>query len=194
VNVTSWLLIGVVSVFTLTAAICDYRSKKIPNRLTVPGFLAALVFHAVVGAVEAGWSGMGLGLLNSLAGFGVGFGILLVLWLIGGGGAGDVKLMGAVGAWLGPKPTLIVFLVSTVFVMVLSVASLTWRMIADGMWKTKRRYLSSADETAKPKGLSADEAMLRHKVRRRLLPYGVPVALATWVVLAWTFRDQLFAH
>lgn len=193
-NASSWLLIVAVSAFTLTAAVCDYRSKKIPNRLTVPGFLAAILFHCVTGFFDAGWSGLGGGLLHALGGFGVGFGILLVLWLIGGGGAGDVKLMGAVGAWLGAKNAFVVFVVSTVFVMVLSVISLGKQLLLEGMWKTKKRYLSSADSKSTPNGLSAEEAISRHKTRRRLLPYGVPVALATWVVLLWTFREHLLTH
>lgn len=193
-NASSWLLIVAVSAFTLTAAVCDYRSKKIPNRLTVPGFIAAVLFHCITGSLEAGWSGFGSGLLHALGGFGVGFGILLVLWLVGGGGAGDVKLMGAVGAWLGAKNTFVVFVVSTVFVLVLSIASLGKQLLVEGMWKTKKRYLSTDDSQSKERGAAAEEAAVRRKTRRRLLPFGVPVALATWVVLLWSFRQYLPVH
>ena len=154
---------------------------------------AALLFHTVVGAVSGGWSGFGGGLLTAMAGFGVGFGILLVLWLIGGGGAGDVKLIGALGAWMGPWNTLVVFFVSTVFILALSIGVLAYQMLAKGMWGVKRKYLSNAD--AKPAhGESKEEALMRHKAKRRLLPYGVPVAMAAWVVLAWSFRDHWFTH
>ncbi len=193
-DIASWLLIAAVVGFTLTAAVCDFRSKKIPNRLTVPAFAAALVYHGAVGAWTGGWYGMGSHLLTALAGFGVGFGILLVLWLIGGGGAGDVKLMGAVGAWLGPWNTLTVFLVSTAFIAVLSAGFLMYQLINKGMSKTKSRYLTAEDPKKGPKGMSTDDAAMLRKTRRRLLPFGVPVALATWVVLAWSFREQLFMH
>lgn len=192
-NTANWLLIAAVTVFTLTAAVWDFRTKRIPNWLTVPGFLAALVFQGTVGAFEAGWAGFGGGLLTAMEGFGVGFGILLVLWLIGGGGAGDVKLMGALGAWLGPRNTLMVFFVSVVFILFLSAGFLAFQLLQKGMWGVKRKYLSTA--AAKPnRGESAEDAALRRKVSRRLLPYGVPVALATWVVLVWSFREQLFPH
>jgi prepilin peptidase CpaA len=193
VNTESWLLIALVTAFTLTAAVWDFRTKRIPNWLTVPAFAAAIVYHVVVGGINGGWSGLGSGLLTALGGFAVGFGILLVLWLIGGGGAGDVKLMGALGAWLGAKETFVVFFVSTIFVLLLSIGFLTYQMLIKGMWGVKRRYLSN-DAGKKTAGISAEEAEMRRKVRRRLLPYGVPVALATWVVMAWSFRDQWLKH
>ncbi len=190
-NTATLVFIGFVTAFTLIAAICDARTKKLPNWLTVPGFLAALVFHGVAGGLADGWSGAGHGLLYAFGGFGVGFGILLVLWLIGGGGAGDVKLMGALGAWFGAKHTFTLFLVSTVFVLVLSVGSFAWQMATRGMWSAKRKYLGGPNAKA-DRGLDPREAALQHKVRRRLLPYGVPVALAAWVLL-WAMRTQLLA-
>jgi prepilin peptidase CpaA len=189
VNTASWFLIAAVTGFTLTAAVWDFRTKRIPNWLTVSGLLVALAYHAVVGFMTGGFSGLGGGLLTAAAGFGVGFGILLVLWLIGGGGAGDVKLMGALGAWMGPWNTLVVFFVSTVFIIVLSVLVLAYQFLGRGMWGVKRKYLSTADGKRRS-GESKEDALMRHKMKRRLLPYGVPVALAAWVVLAWSFREH----
>jgi len=186
-------LIHIVAVvgFTLVAAICDYRTKRLPNKLTVSCFVAALVFQITAGAIAGGWSGAGTGLLTALGGFGVGFGILLVLWLIGGGGAGDVKLMGALGAWFGPQQTLILFLVSTVFVLILSVGVLAWQIVQTGMFNMKRRYMSTQNEAdAKRRGLSREAAAEQHKLRRRLMPYGVPVALASWMLLVWSLRSH----
>jgi len=190
VTTAHWMLVAAVTAFTLTAAVWDLRTQRIPNWLTVPGLLAALVFHAVVGYVAGGWSGLGSGLLTAVEGFAVGFGILLVLWLIGGGGAGDVKLMGAVGAWLGPRDTLVVFFVSVVFIVVLSVAVLAYQLLERGMSGMKRKYLTH--ESTADRASESPDAAARRKVRRRLLPYGVPVALATWVVLAWSFREELW--
>lgn len=185
---------GFVVLFTMVAAVCDFRTKRLPNWLTVPGFVAALVFHAVRGAMDGGWGGAGSALFTAMGGFAVGFGILFVLWIIGGGGAGDVKLMGALGAWFGPMNTFNLFIISTVFVLFLSFGVLAWQMIQNGAYAVKRRYLGaeSAADVRKARGLSREEAAAQRKVKRRLMPYGVPVALAAWVMLLWSFRSQLF--
>ena len=91
----NWFFLIAVLVFTIIAMVTDLSTRKLPNWLTVPAFVAAIVFHTFT----SGWRGLGL----CMGGFAVGFGLLLVLWLIGGGGGGEVKLMGALGAWLGPR-------------------------------------------------------------------------------------------
>src|SRR5262245_16733167 len=109
---------GCLALFSVAAAVSDFRFRRIPNWLTVPMFVLGLVFHAVVG----GWAGSGTGLIDSglkssLLGFFVGFGTLFALWLIGGGGGGDVKLMGALAVWLGYPLVLLVLICSTAFVL-----------------------------------------------------------------------------
>src|SRR3954447_22625979 len=74
-------------------ALFDLRSGKIPNALTYP----ACIFGLGLSIAEGG----GLGLTNSLAGLAVGFLPFFVLYLSGGLGGGDVKLMAAVGALMG---------------------------------------------------------------------------------------------
>ena len=161
-NAAQLIPAAAVAGFTLTAAVCDYRTKKLPNWLTVPAFAAGLVFHVVSGAMHHGFSGSLSGLLFALGGFATGFGILLVLWLIGGGGAGDVKMMGALGGWLGATMTLYVFFVSVVFVMVGSAGAIAYQMISRGMVRTKNRYLRTPDA----KDLPADpERRGKHSVR-----------------------------
>src|SRR5204862_7765310 len=98
------VFVSAVSALTLTAAVTDLRTRRLPNWLTVSALAAGLFFHAFLGQ----------GIAFSLLGFATGFGILLILWLTGGGGAGDVKLMGAIGAWFGWKWTLYLFVISTV--------------------------------------------------------------------------------
>jgi prepilin peptidase CpaA len=169
---------------TAVAAFTDLRTKKLPNWLTVPSFVVGLLFHVVAGAIHEGLSGAAHGLLFALAGFATGFSILLGLWLIGGGGAGDVKLMGALGAWLGFKTTLYVFFLSTCLIVIFGVATFAYQMISRGVYGAKKRFLSPV---AAATGKNADEVVRAAKVRRRLMPYGVPVALATWMLLAVQF-------
>jgi prepilin peptidase CpaA len=78
----------------LAGCVCDLRMRRIPNVLTAVAALAGLVFHTVFSA--------GSGAEFSLVGAGVGLALLFPAFALGGMGAGDVKLMAALGAWLGP--------------------------------------------------------------------------------------------
>jgi prepilin peptidase CpaA len=72
----------------------DLRTRRIPQALTLGGALAGLTVHLVNGGWNAG--------VASAAGWAVGIAIFFVPFALGGLGAGDVKLLGAIGAWLGP--------------------------------------------------------------------------------------------
>jgi prepilin peptidase CpaA len=93
------LLLIFISSILIVAAIIDIRSQKIPNLLTFPTMLVGLVFHSAV----MGWDG----LLFSTGGLTLGIALFIIPYLMGGMGAGDAKLVGAVGATIGAKGVLI---------------------------------------------------------------------------------------
>lgn len=82
----------------LAATVCDVRTRRIPNVLTVAAAAAALGF----GLVTNGAWGLGM----SAAGWLVGAALFFPFFALGGMGAGDVKLLAALGAWLGPGDAL----------------------------------------------------------------------------------------
>lgn len=84
------------------ASVTDIRSRKIPNLLTYPAMLTGMVYHAVTKGFP--------GLLFSAEGLFLGISLLIVFYFMGGMGAGDVKLLGAVGAVIGPKGVFTAFL------------------------------------------------------------------------------------
>ncbi|MBX3441691.1 MAG: prepilin peptidase [Planctomyces sp.] len=168
--VGNWILAAAMALFTAVAAGWDLREKRIPNRLTLPVFFAGWIYQLAF----HGWSG----LADGAAGFAVGFGVLFVLWFIGGGGGGDVKLMGALSVWMGFRLTLLVLVASTVAVVLITLSTVAWQVCRQGARRTKARYV--AGKTG-PK--SAETIAQRQS--RRILPYAVPVAAATWLVLAW---------
>jgi len=179
--------------FTAAAAAVDLRTKRLPNSLTVPALVAALLFSLIAGWTrQQGLYGAGQYLLGALAGFAVGFGILWVLWMIGGSGGGDVKFLGALGAWLGAGSIVEVLIVSAVLSLMLTLLTLAIQFVRLGPGGAKRRYLTPRREDKKNRRSDELAEHLRQKqmVRRRLVPFGVPVALATWIVLA----VQLIVH
>ncbi|MBM7572612.1 A24 family peptidase [Aquibacillus albus] len=77
-------------IILLTCVITDLKSRKIYNHVIFPSLVLALLFHFFTG----GFSGLG----HSLLGLLTGFAILLIPYLMGGMGAGDVKLLAVIGA------------------------------------------------------------------------------------------------
>ena len=87
-----------VAVLALVATGWDFRTRRIPNLLTLGGALAAWLYYGVAGGAGAlGWSGLG---------WLVGVLLFIPVFALGGLGAGDVKLIAAFGAWLGPTDVL----------------------------------------------------------------------------------------
>jgi prepilin peptidase CpaA len=106
VRLSAPLLAGAI-LLSLIAGWTDWRSRRIPNWLTVPGFAVGVLASTALG----GWSG----LAESLKGAGLAFAILLPFWLLRSLGAGDLKFATALGAFTGPMP-LIDILILSVFV------------------------------------------------------------------------------
>jgi len=97
-----WFALGVAG----TACVFDLRSGRIPNALTFSAALLALLFHVV--------APQGQGVAYSAAGLGIGLLVFFPLFALGAMGAGDVKLMAALGAWVGWHPIVFVALYGSV--------------------------------------------------------------------------------
>jgi prepilin peptidase CpaA len=185
--------ITVVLAATLIAAVTDVWKFKVHNVLTLPLLLSGLVYHAVVAPPEAGWAA---GLLNGLLGAVCGSGILLVFYLMGGMGAGDVKLMAAVGAWLGVPFTFYVFFASSLaaglYAVVLIVAygrvretwvnlQIVWHRVA-----AVGRHLGADDRI---------EAEVNRADRRgRIIPFAAMVAVGMILVILWFLLAGMTGH
>lgn len=167
---------GVVFTTTLAtvtlAAIIDIYTHRIPNFITVPAFCIGLLLHSL----QNGW----VGVLNGLLGFFIGFSIFFLLWLLGGKGAGDAKLIGAVGALIGWEQLLRAF-VLTAFVggflailyilkkeAVQQTLSNLAQFPAHAMQRLARRNF---DPASSPLTLQSPTAIK--------FPYGVPIAVGT---------------
>lgn len=90
----TWVPNAAVVMLGLTAAVYDVKTRRLPNSLTLGAAVAALVGQVAL----SGWAGVGL----AAAGWAAGLALFFPVFALGGMGAGDVKLLAAVGAWLGP--------------------------------------------------------------------------------------------
>lgn len=163
-----------VGLLTGIAAYTDTKLWKIHNKLTVPFFALGLVYQIAFWGLA--------GLQDGLAGFAVGFGTYLLLFMVAGGGGGDVKLMGALSVWLGLKLTVWMMVTSTLIVII-DVAAITfYKVLRHGMKKWKKDYLATGKVDAKGKTVVTPETT-DQKRKRRILPFAIPVAMATWLLL-----------
>jgi prepilin peptidase CpaA len=149
------------------AAIVDLRTRRIPNLLTFPA-VALGILLAMSGA-----AGQSLG--SALLGLGVGAGLMLPGYFWGGTGAGDVKLMGAVGSLLGPGLAMRAFLASAIAGGALALAV-----------AVRRGRLRSAICGAAGLAIGTPRAECAGAdVDARRFAYGPAIAIGTAVALVW---------
>jgi len=157
---------------TISAALLDWRSRRIPNWLTVPGFLSAVTLHVELN----GWQGLRF----ALAGGALALMLLLPLVMLRALGAGDWKLMGAVGAFLGWKLFLFVMfgsiLASGIMAMVQMIRVGRVAETFRNMWTLLKGFFVF--------GLKKNPQISLDNPRLMKLPFGVAVAAAT-IVCFW---------
>jgi prepilin peptidase CpaA len=169
---TVWL----VTVVLIVAAVIDGFELKVPNWVTFPFILSGWVYSTLA----FGWEGLGWSLLGTA----IGLGLLLPAYAIGGMGAGDVKLLAGVGAWIYGTHTVYAFAVSAIIGAVLAVAMVLVRRA----WKQhSAQFMVILNEILvlrNPEQLAAIAA--RRKPTMLLLPYGIPIAIGTIGYFVWT--------
>jgi len=160
-----------VAVMLLISLVTDLRNRKILNVVTLPAMLFGIVYHTFASGVS-GFSSAGLGLL-------LGLGLLIVPYLMGGMGAGDVKLLAAVGAWCGPA-----FVYQTfVFTAIAGGAIAAVILTARGEWRNSLKrigYGMGALQGSVGSLQALDRQELHHAI-----PYAVPIAIGACAAWLW---------
>lgn len=155
----------------------DWKEHRIPNQLCALIVLSGFFVHGVV----QGWTGV----QHSLAGAACGFGLLIVLWLIRAMGAGDVKYMAGVGAWLGPELTCYAVVAGILVGGLISIGMIiyqrTWSRFATNMGLMLVK-MSSA-RTAFGEFASAKQFSGSGKAA---VPYAIPLTVGAWGVLLFS--------
>ncbi len=162
------------------AATVDWRSRRIPNWLTFTLMLSGMAVNSTgLGPVSG---------IDSFLGFCVGFGLLLLLFLLGALRGGDVKLMAGVGAWMGPTTVLKVIVLETLIgaaiVLCQAIAQRRGRILL-------RNSAVLAMNLAHVGDVGLDHVRETGQASRsvdRPLPYAVPVLIAVAILIARSWR------
>jgi len=173
--------VWVVTIILVVAAVIDGIKLKVPNWITFPMIVAGWIY--------SGWAAESLGMTWyqgvgwSFFGTFVGLALLLPAYAIGGMGAGDVKLLAGVGAWMHATVTVYAFVVSAVVGAILAVAMVlyrrAWAKHSGQFWMILNEIMTIRN----PEQLT--EIAAARKSSMLLLPYGIPIAIGTIVYFAW---------
>ena len=147
------------------AAVVDLRQRRIPNALSFGGMVAGLILGFAQGGVS-GFSESFLGLLTGGA-------LFLPFYLARGMGAGDVKLMAAVGSFLGPRHALL----ATITVALVGGVIAAWAAMRQGRLRAALRDASGV--IFRVRSLKT----LERSSREEAIPYGLAIALGVLLYL-----------
>ncbi len=169
--------VSIVSIAALlvasVAAASDLATRRIPNLLTLGAAAVALVYHTATN----GPTGFG----TALAGWLVGAAVFFPFFALGGMGAGDVKLVAAIGAWLGPLGAVQVALAAAIAGgLVAAIVMLRARYFRTAVQNLRLLFLHWGVN-----GVSALPQLTLASGQGPRLAYAVPILLGTLGVLWW---------
>lgn len=159
----------------LTAGVYDIRFRRIPNWLVLAGLVAGFAWNVGTSGIQ--------GLILAAEGMGLALLIYLPLYAIRAMGAGDVKLMAAVGAVTGPRTWFLIFLCTAILGGVLALALVLWNgRLRTTIWNVG--YIVRELVQFRAPYLTHEQLDVRSKTAVTL-PHGVSIALGSLVVMAW---------
>jgi len=166
---------GLLICLSVVAGLWDLRTRRIPNWLTLSGIAAGLAINSFL-------SGF-IGLWHSGSGMLLAFGVYFALYLLRAMGAGDVKLMAAVGAVVGPRDWIVIFLISAVIGGLLAFCVILWRKRVRKTFGNIA-FIMSEMIRMRPAYLGHEELNVNNP-SAVTLPHGTVIALGCAFFLLW---------
>ena len=162
-----------VAVLAVAVGACAYDllRRRVPNALTFGAAAVAVALHGIL----SGWGGVAF----SAAGWATGIALFLPFYALGGMGAGDVKLLGAIGAWLGPMGAIWTGLYGAIAGGVLALAVALWK----GYARTALKNVGAMLRLWSVAGVHPIEGLTLADARSVRLPYALPLAVGTLATL-----------
>ncbi len=168
-------LVLIALMMAITAAVWDVRQHRIPNWITLPGIVVGMVLRSVL----LGWKGLGSAVTGCL----LAGGILFLFYVVRAMGAGDVKLMAAIGSLVGPSQVIDIVLATAIFGGAIGVV---YALYHGRMWSTIKnvgsilKFHALAGVQPHPNFNLDNPEVLR-------VPYGLAIAMGTLYVylLMW---------
>ena len=161
---------GLLLVLVLGAAVYDVRYRRIPNWISVGGAAIGVALNAFLGPPVFGW-------VFAVKGLAVGFGAYFVLYLLHAMGAGDVKLMAAVGSLVGPADWVGIFILTAILGGLAALCLATMRKrLGKTLWNVG--FILGEMKSGRPAYLGREELDVKNP-KSLGLPHGAVIALAT---------------
>jgi prepilin peptidase CpaA len=180
----AWIFVACLFSILIAAAYSDLNRMVIPKSISLTGLALGICFNVARGAwlgsntlatwvfTDATMSVGALdGLLFALAGFVFGFVLFFLLWMLGVAGGGDVKLLAALGAWIGPKLTLYVLVATLVLI-----AGIILFHAFTAVFRGK---------------LIEKQSKRNGTIKKRLVTFALPLTIATGLVFYFALGKEL---
>ena len=167
-NIIIDITLGISLIF---AVIKDYKERRVPNILTYGMVVAGIAMNSMKSGTD--------GAQDALAGCAIGIGVLIIPFIMGGIGGGDVKLMGGIGALKGPYFIIYTFVFTALIGGISSIIRLSLhRGELTAAWNRLRTSLMSVAGGTKPNNESS--------------PWVIPYAICIAMGVACVFATGLF--